>query len=286
MDAEFAREHPELSTAIDVAKIANQAGFETAKNAAIIGGSISIVKNLVAVSKGEEDLNDALKNVAKDTAKKAAVGYGTGFAGAAIKGTMQNSGSEYMRAVSKTNVPGTVVTVTVMASKTLTRYFKREIDGVECMETLGEQGTGMLSSAMFAAIGQVAIPVPVVGAMIGSMVGYSFSSAAYGILTESLKDAKMAKEEREQIEKTCEEHINMIREYRSEIEKIINEYLSDSMDVFRESFSGIKNALAIGDVDWFVDSANTITENFGGKPSFSSMDDFNNKMLSGSTFKL
>ena len=285
-EAVFAREHPELSTAIDVAKIANQAGLETAKNAAIIGGSISIVKNLVAVSKGEEDLNDALKNVAKDTAKKAAVGYGTGFAGAAIKGAMQNSGSEYMRAVSKTNVPGTVVTVTVMASKTLTRYFKGEIDGVECLETLGEQGTGMLSSAMFAAIGQVAIPVPVVGAMIGSMVGYSFSSAAYGILTESLKDAKMAKEERKLIEKTCEEHINMIREYRSEMEKIINEYLSDSMDVFRESFSGIKNALAIGDVDWFIDSANTITEYFGGMPSFSSMDDFNNKMLSGSTFKL
>jgi hypothetical protein len=70
------------------------------------------------------------------------------------------------------------------------------------------------------------------------------------------------------------------------MEKLISEYLSESMDVFRESFSGIKNALAIGDVDWFIDSANSITEQFGGKSSFSNMDEFDSMMLSGSTFKL
>ena len=78
----------------------------------------------------------------------------------------------------------------------------------------------------------------------------------------------------------------MLRQYRAEIEKIINQYLIESMDIFRESFSGIKNALAIGDVDWFIESANTITDNFGGKLSFSNMEDFNSKMLSETTFKL
>lgn len=285
-EAVFARLHPGLSTAIDVAKVSHRAGVQTAETAAVIGGSVSIVKNLVSVCKGEEEPEDAIKNVAKDTATTAAVGYGTGFVGTALKGAMQNSGSGYVRVLSKTNVAGTVVTVTVSATKTLTRYFKGEIDGVECLETLGEQGTGMISSAMFAAIGQVAIPIPVVGGLIGGMVGYAISSAAYGILTDSLKEAKLAKEEREQIEQICDEHIKMIREYRAEMEKIINEYLIDSMEIFRDSFSGIKNALAIGDVDWVIESANTITENFGGQAAFSDRDDFNSKMLSGSTFKL
>ncbi len=285
-EAIFAREHPELSTAMDVAKISHRAGLETAKTSAIIGGSVSIVTNLVAVSKGEIEPEEAVVNVAKDTATTAAVGYGTGFMGSALKGAMQNSKSEYVRVLSKTNVAGTVVTFTVSAAKTLTRYFKGEIDGVECLETLGEQGTGTISSAVFAAIGQVVIPVPVVGGLIGGMVGYALSSASYGVLTESLKEAKLAKEEREQIEKICEEHIRMIREYRAEMEKIINEYLIDSMDVFRESFSGIKNALAIGDVDWFIESTNTITESFGGQASFSSMDEFDEKMLSETTFKI
>ena len=285
-EAVFARLHPELSTAIDVAKLSHKAGVQTAQTSAIIGGSVSIVKNLVSVCKGEEDPEEAIKNVAKDTATTAAVGYGTGFAGTALKGAMQNSSSEYVRVLSKTNIAGTIVAVTVSASKTLTRYFKGEIDGVECMETLGEQGTGMISSAMFAAIGQAVIPIPIIGGLIGGMVGYAVSSATYGILMESLKNAKLAKEEREQIEQICDEHIRLIREYRTEMEKIINEYLVDSMEVFRESFSGIKNALSIGDVDWVIESANTITENFGGQIVFSDMNEFNKKMLTNTTFKL
>lgn len=284
--AVFARNHPGLSTAADVAKISHRAGIKTAETSAIVGGSVSIVKNLVSVCKGEEEPAEAIKNVAKDTATTAAVGYGTGFAGTALKGAMQNSGSEYIRVLSKTNIAGTVVAVSVSATKTLTSYFNGEIDGVECLETLGEQGTGMIASAMFAAIGQEVIPVPVVGGLIGGMIGYAVSSATYGILTESLKEAKLAKEEREQIERICDEHIALIRKYRTEMERIIREYLIGSMDVFRESFSGIKNALAIGDVDWVIESANSITEQFGGTPAFSDMDDFNRKMLSGSTFKL
>ena len=224
-------------------------------------------------------------NVVKDTAQSAAMGYGTGFVGSAIKGAMQNSASEYTQALAKTNVAGTIVAVTVSASKTLAQYFSGEIDGTECMEKLGEQGTGMIASSMFTVVGQVAIPIPVVGGLIGGMVGYALSSATYGILMDSLKEAKIAREERIAIEKACDEHIKLIREYRAEMNKIINEYLADNMEVFNESFQGIKNALAIGDVDWVIDSANTITESLGGNKPFENMDDFNQKMLAGTTFK-
>lgn len=285
-EAVFARLHPGLSTAADVAKISHRAGVQTAETAAVIGGSVSIVKNLVSVCKGETEPDEAVANVAKDTATTAAVGYGTGFAGAALKGAMQNAKSQYVQTLSKTNVPATIVAVSVSATKTLTRYFKGEINGVECLETLGEEGTGMVSSAMFAAIGQIAIPIPVVGSMVGGMVGYALSSATYGILTQSLKEEQLAHEQRMQIERACEEHQKMIREYRTEMEGLIRAYLLDSMDIFRESFSGIKDALAIGDVDWFIESANAITEGFGGKAPFSSMEDFNLKMSMGSTFKL
>lgn len=285
-EAVFARLHPGLSTAVDVAKVSHRAGTETAKSSAIIGGSVSIVKNLVSVCKGEEEPEEAIKNVAKDTASTAAIGYGTGFAGTALKGAMQNSRSECVRVLSKTNIAGTIVAVTVSSANTLSRYFKGEIDGVECMEMLGEQGTGMISSAMFAAIGQVAIPIPVVGGLIGGMVGYAIASASYGILTESLKEAKVAKTERTLVEQICNEHIKMIREYRKEMETIINEYLIDSMEVFRDSFSGIKNALAIGNVDWAIESSNKITESFDGNASFLNSEDFNKKMLTGATFKL
>ncbi len=279
-------DNPELSTVKSVANISHQAGIKTAEAAALIGGSASLVRNIVSMCRGEIEADEAALNVVKDTAQSAAVGYGTGFAGTAIKGVMQNSASEYTRALAKTNVAGTIVAVTVSASKTLAKYFKGEIDGTQCLEDLGEQGTGMIASSMFTVIGQAVIPIPVVGGLIGGMVGYALSSATYGVLMGSLKEAKLAHEERLAIEKACEEHIKMIREYRGQINKIIEEYLSDTMEIFNESFSGIKDALAIGDVDLLIESANNITSSLGGNKPFENMDDFNNKMLAGEVFKL
>lgn len=285
-EARFARMHPMLSTAQDVAKISHRAGMQVAKTSVIIGGSFSIVNNIVAVCEGREDPDDAVKNVAKDALVNLSDGYATGFTGTVIEGAMQNSKSEYIRTLSKTNIAGTIVTATVTATKTLSRYFNGEIDGVECMETLGEQGTDMIASAMFSAIGQAAIPIPVVGGLIGAMVGYALSSASYSTLLDSLKEAKLAHEERIAIENACEEHIKMIREYRAQMNSIINEYLSETTEIFNESFTGIKNALSIGDVDLLIDKSNAITEALGGNKPFKTMDEFNARMLSGDTFKL
>ena len=151
---------------------------------------------------------------------------------------------------------------------------------------LGQEGVGMVASAMFATIGQIAIPIPVVGGLIGGMIGYALSSASYGLLLNALKEKEMAYKERMYIESVCAEHIKMIREYRLEIEKIINQYLSNKLEVFNEAFTGIKNALEIGDIDLFIENTNRITENFGGKPAFSTIDEFDEIMLTKTTIKI
>lgn len=282
----FARLHPKLSTAQDIINVSHRAGVETAQTAGIIGGSVSIVKNLVAFIKGDIELDDAAKNVAKDTAASAAVGYGTGFAGATIKGIMQNASSGTIRALSKTNLPGVVVTVTVNATKTMSRYFKGEITGSECFEELGEQGTGMLSSALFSAIGQTVIPIPVVGGLIGAMAGYAIASASYGALLQALKDEKYAREERIRIEQICAEHIQMIRSYRAEIENAISTYLITNIEMFHNAFDDIKQSLSIGDIDGFIASTNSISVSLGHTPQFNSISEFDAIMNSDTKFKL
>ena len=144
----------------------------------------------------------------------------------------------------------------------------------------------MVSSAMFSVIGQIAIPIPVVGGLIGGMLGYSIASASYGILTQSLKEQKEAHEQRIEIEHACEEYIKLMNQYRDEVEKTVSQYLQESMSSFRESFDGIKNAFAMGDADWFIENANTIAESFDGKAKFSSMEEFNLLMENKHTFQL
>ena len=281
-----ARLHPALSTAKDMVGVAHQAGVEAAKYGAVIGGTVSIVQNLVAVAKGDKEPGDATLAVAKDTASSVAISYGTGFSGSTVKGFMHNANSGTVRALSKTNLPGILVTVSLSAATIMKRYFNGEITGVECFEELGEQGTGMISSALFATIGQIAIPIPVIGGLIGGMLGYAVASASYGTLLGALKEAALAAQERKRIEAACEQQIRLIREYRTQMDAVISEYLASYASIFNESFSGIKNSLEIGDVDGVISSANQITEALGKQFLFKYIDEFNQFKNSDTAIKL
>lgn len=280
------RKNPKRTTVKSIAKVSHRAGVEAAKTSAAIGGSISAVMNIVAVVKDEKKIEDALKDVVKDTAVSAGVGYGTGFAGSALKGVMQNSKSQLMRNAANSNLPGVVVTSTIAFSQTIYQYFKGDIDGTQCLEQLGEQGTGMLSSALFSTIGQMVIPIPIVGGIIGGMVGYALSSACYGNLIATLKDEKLAKEERILAEKMCAEHIKLIRAYRQEMETLINDYLERHIEIFDEAFDGIKNALEIGDVDGYIASTNQITKALGKEVLFENQEECDALMESGITIRI
>lgn len=285
-EAIFAREHPKLSTSIDTVKLSHEAGVECSKISASVQGIISIVGNINSVYNGDIEPEEAVINVAKDTVKAGAVGYAKGFISAPIKSAMQNSSFKTLRVLSKTNVPLAIAEGAYLSAETLKKYYEGEIDGLECLEILGDKGTGIIASSMFAVAGQILIPIPILGSVIGGMVGYSLSSATYEVLTNALKEAKLAKEEREQIERICNEQIKMIRQYREYMEKVINEYLFDYKYTFEKSFFEIKKSLKIDDVDLFIDNANIISKKFGGKTNFSNLEEFNDKMLKGETFKL
>jgi hypothetical protein len=292
-EARFARLHPKLSTAKDIAKYSHNGATEQAGTGAVIGGSISIIKNVVAVVKGEKEAKDAVKEVIIDTGRAAGKSYITTFTGVAIKGAMQNAKSPTMRAFAKTSLPAKIVTLTVETGITLSKFIKGEIDGVQCLEELGEKGTGIASSAVFTSlgaagavsvfgkffvIGQITIPIPVIGGLIGSMLGYALSSACYGQLTTALKEAKIAREQRIQIEAECAEAIRMIKEYRTEIEETISKYLSDHIITFRTAFDKMQTALDSGDIDRFIAGANKITLKLGRKPQYRTMKEFESFM--------
>lgn len=273
-----ARLHPKISTTKDVIKISHRAGVEQAKTGALVGGGISLIKNTIGVIKGETEPFDAAKSMAFDTGKGAIVGYATAFAGSTIKAGMQNASSSTIRAISKTNAPAMIVTSTIDLGKSMAHFAKGQISGVELLEEVGEKGAGHISGAMFAIVGQAAIPIPIVGAMVGSMVGYALSSAFYKELTTSLKEAKLARENRIRIEKECDEAINYIRQCREEMGRIASQYLSDYQNVFNSAFSDMDSALLSGDIDLFIFGANKITKKLGGTVQYETINEFESFM--------
>lgn len=285
-DAMNARKHPKLETGKRIAKVANKAGLEQGAISAGISGSISLVQNLVYVIKGEKNPEDAAKDVAQQTGTGFVMGYTNAFAGTTVKALMQNSSKEYVRALSKTNLAGTLVTTATDCTKILTKFFKQEIDGVECLEELGQSGTNMVSSAMFAAIGQAVIPIPVVGGIIGSCIGCAISSACYDIVVTSLKDAKLAREERIRIEKECAEIIKMVLEYRAEAQRLISEYMTENIKAFDKGFAKMAKATKTKDINKFIEGNLELQKQLNYNPAFKDFDEFETLMNSKKTLKL
>ncbi len=198
-EAIFYREHPELATAIDIARTSHRAGLEGAKYGAVIGGCISLLQNGLSVAQGSKETGEAAKGLVADTAKAGALGYGTVYVGSALKGVMQQSGNQALRTLANTSAPTLAVNVCLSLGISVKRYVTGEISEAQLLTEVGEKGAGMLSAGMMAALGQVAVPVPFVGAAIGGMIGYALSSLFY---QSALDAARSAETSRQVLERT------------------------------------------------------------------------------------
>ncbi len=194
-DAIFYRENPGAATLLDIGRTAHRAGLEGAKFGAIIGGSISILQNCLAAAQGEKDVSEVFQDVATSTAMAGALGYGTAFVGSALKGGMQQSGNQFVRQLANTSAPTLAVNVCLSLGSSIKRFVTGEIDEAQLLVEVGEKGSGMLSSGMMAAAGQLAIPVPFVGAAIGGMIGYTLSSMFYQSALDAARGAKLSRQQ-------------------------------------------------------------------------------------------
>ncbi len=75
------------------------------------------------------------------------------------------------------------------------------------MQTTWENQHQSFERWHYALAGQVLIPIPVVGALIGGFVGITMSETFYDISLKTLKEAKNVHQDRIEIEKKCRENI-------------------------------------------------------------------------------
>ncbi len=288
-----ARRYPKLSTVKDITNTAHMAGLEQGKNCAIIFGGMSLVKNMVSCIKGEKNVEEAAMEVACDMGKSASVSYVTAFSGSVLKGVMQNSGSSYIRSLSKTNIATSMVETTMIVKRVIGKYAKGEISGGECVEMLGKQGVGELGSLMLSGVSTAAVAgvgssslVTVVAGMTGATFGYVAATAVYQELSTSLKEYELAKEERIRVEKECEKSICLIKQYRTEMNELVETYLTDNIHVFEDGFKQMDQFILDNDVNGFIRGNADIQKLLGREMQYANIEEFNELMLSDAAYRL
>ena len=283
-EARFLREHPKLATANSIAKASHSAGIEGAKFGAAIGGSISIISNTIALLSGEKEFSNALIDTVKDTGTSGGIGYVTAATGTAIKATMQQSSSTVARSLSNTNLPGMAISACLGLSNSIKKYANGDISEAELIENASLVAMGTFAGSAFTIVGQLAIPIPVIGGIIGGMIGMTISNLFHQEFANTLRNVRVSAERRQIIEKQCAQAIKLSQAYREGFEVIFKE---KSLQLDKESqryFSVILDPNT--SPNQFCTSINEFAEIFGKQLKYKSIDEFEVAMLSNTTMRI
>lgn len=263
-------ERPLRETLKDIARTSHRAGVEGARYGALIGGSISLLTNAFKVAQDTKELGEAAQDVVLDTAKAAALGYGTAFVGSALKGAMQQSSNQTLRTLAGTSAPALVVNICLSLTTSIHRYIKDEISEAQLLEELGEKGTGMLSSSMMAVLGQVAVPIPFVGAAIGGMIGYTLSSSFYQCAFEAARDVELSRRQLARVQMIQEAARERIAEEQARLDEFTRREIPQLRTETAQLFVAVNGA----DNDAFAVAINQYATLLGKQLEFSSQSEF------------
>ncbi|MEJ8612515.1 hypothetical protein MMN28_04890 [Helicobacter pylori] len=263
-----ARLNPKLSTAKDVASVSHQAVMNAAQTGALIGGGVSLIKNVYECIANGKDPMKALKHTAIATLKGGVLSYGSAFASSSLGGLMQSSTNKIIQSLGKGSVPAMIVGACVANATVLTRYFSGKIDGKELLKQLGKANTTLVSSGAMAVAGQVLIPIPVVGALVGGFVGAILSETFFNAFLKAREEAKLARQRRIEIERECRELIKLLETYQNQFNEVFERYFHETTKFFNQNFDELERALYAGDADLAIGVNNKIQERLGQKALF------------------
>ncbi|WRE84657.1 hypothetical protein KVD15_03075 [Helicobacter pylori] len=263
-----ARLNPKLSTAKDVTSVSHQAGMNAAQTSALIGGGVSLVTNVYECIANGKDPVKAIKHTLVDTAKDGALSYGSAFASSSLGGLMQSSANKIIQSLGKGSVPAMIVGACVANDTILGRYISGKIDGTELLKQLGKANTTLVSSWAMAVAGQALIPIPVVGALIGGLVGAILSETFFNAFLKAREEAKLARQRRIEIERECRELIKLLEIYQNQFKEVFEKYFHETTKFFNQSFNELERASYAGDADLAIAVNNKSREWLGQKALF------------------
>lgn len=276
-EANAAASQPLKTTATNILKTSHRAGVEGAKYGALIGGVISLLTNAFSVAQEKKQLGEATQDIATDTAKAAVLGYGTAFAGSALKGGLQQSSNQTLRTLAGTNAPALAVNICLSLGSSVKRYVTGEISEAQLLTEVGEKGAGMLSSGMMAALGQLAIPIPFVGAAIGGMIGYTLSSFFYQSALDAAQSVELSRQQLERIRAIETAARERLTAEQAELDAFTSREIPQLRLETERLFAIVDNANS-GDADALAAAINEYATLLGKNLQFQSLAEFDNFM--------
>ena len=250
--------------------------------------TFQVTDNLGDILAGKKSFGDAATDIVINTGANAAVNYGkkqgAEIAAEAIKSLAKLAEKEIQNQIAKNAVTSTlnalansntliqVAGAAIDIGKSLKSWIDGEISGTELLREIGQKGTGVIVSGVFATLG-TAVAGPI-GTAIGSAVGYFATNLLYGSVMQSFEEAELSRKRYEAIHAFCEESIREMEIQRQEFERNVAQFLSERQAVIDDSLNNFEAAMRKNDMTAVSAALNEIAMEFGGQLQFKNRDEF------------
>lgn len=285
-----ARVQPWKSVAKDIAKVSHKAGVQSAKMGGALSGGLSAGKNAKELINGEKDVQEAIADVTKDTAKGAVKSYVTGAASSAIGGALKNSSNQIYKNLAKKSGPTAILQTAVILAKQTGKLILGEITPEQFAENIGREGASLASSLTGANLGATvgAFIAPgvgtVIGGVVGGMVASMMSSALYYELKKTIQETKLSDEKRKMMEEFCQQLIEHEMQYRNRVISVFDRFLDVKDGDIRDGFNAM--ALAIQNGGSIQNGLQLLGNAFKLRLMFETPDDFRLHVARGDMLRL
>lgn len=262
----------------------HQTGHQAGLMGATIGGGFALTNEALQFYKGEnKDFSLALLRTSTSVTQSYITSYVTSSAARGIAHVAeQNLASTTAHALVKSNGHIALAASMVKASKSLYRYMTDEtMTNEELFSDINQITLTGAGAFYYGAVGQVLIPIPIVGALIGSTVGYFIGNMIHQSGLVSLGEAasvKVARQRRETVEKLCLDAIPQMRGERLKIQQILEENKIARQAFIGQVFDDLDQALMTTDAAQYLRALTSLNGAFGADLGFQSMAEFNHLM--------
>lgn len=290
----------ELKTSFDKIKKTNHKNLDAAA-IEIISSSTKTIFDFATGEKNFDETSQAIavhtkvvvKNVVIERGKKVAINEAQRIGGKMVSNTAKNL---LLKVGLNSNVAGKVLTFGTMIKDNVVDWVDGKISDEQFVREVGKKGLMLavdsVGATYGAVIGQTIIPIPVVGAVIGSAVTMVACNAVISTVDAALRlyDASKinaAADRRKIISQIKADALTEMSRQRGIMQKYFaDEKLQWNKNV-QTGFELIASGTYSNDVEVIAQGLDKILQNFGGQVAFSSYEEFDDFFMDdNAVFKL
>lgn len=248
-----------------------------------------VINAVIGVCAGKKSKEQAVKEILAEYKDVVTLRIET-TARQGIDDMIRNAPEEGVRGLSQKDFSARIVVNAKKIAANVNRFCRQEISPQQFVDALCNSDLKSVANDILEAYG---IPEALgqkdaesIWNMASDEVAYAALTEVYKELRQALEDAHMAYERRLEIEAECAETVDCIIRYRSHMEQIASEYLKVRYETFESGFAAMDKAILENDINGYIAGNAEIQKVLGYNSQFTTIEEFDELMLSDEAFRL